>query len=291
MSVIIAAYNPGAHLREAIRSVVAQTFTDWELIVVDDGSREDLSWVSALDPRVMLLRQGNQGVSIARNHGISVSRGRYIAFLDQDDRWRPAKVESQLSLLRAGSVLCHTAFDIIDGNGSRVRPGWGERVGYLDMLAGRLGILLSSSIVDRSVLNRVGAFDPELRQMQDLDLFLRVARSHEVSYVSSVEADYRVHSGNASRDYWRGVRELHDLYARETRLGSARGNAAVAEAIREGTPGVHRTYAFQAIDAARSAAHTGRPFDMVRHLSRAARLSPGTLHHCCAVSAKERLSH
>lgn len=291
VSVVIAAYNPGAHLRESIKSVVAQTFTDWELIVVDDGSRQDLSWVSALDPRIAFARQENQGVSIARNHGIAMSRGRFIAFLDQDDRWRPGKLERQVSLLKTGSVFSHTAFDIIDGNGSRVRPGYGERVSYLDMLAGRLGILLSSTVVDRDVLRQVGQFDPGLRQMQDLDLFLRLARRYEASYVGSVEVDYRVHAGNASRDYWRGVGELRDLYAREARLGSSRNEMAVARAIREGKPGVRRTYAFQAIDAARAAAHSRRPLDTVRHLSRAARLSPGAVQHCCVLSAKKRLSH
>jgi glycosyltransferase involved in cell wall biosynthesis len=268
-------------LREAIGSVVAQTFADWELVVVDDGSHEDLAWVRSVDPRVSLVRQGNQGVSAARNRGIAVSRGRFIAFLDQDDRWRPTKLERQVELLRAGSVFCHTAFDLIDDKGSRIGPGWGGKSSYLDMLAHRCAILLSSSMVDRTVLQRVGLFDPAFSLCQDTDFFLRLTRSYEASYVPTVEADYRKHAGNRSRDYWRRAGARRDLYAREARLGLSRNDAAVAQAIREGQRSVQQACALRAIDAARSAARSHRTFSAVTHLVRATRLSPRVVQRSC----------
>jgi glycosyltransferase involved in cell wall biosynthesis len=289
VSVIITAYNHGDYLREAIRSVVAQTFTDWELIIVDDGSREDLSWVPSVDRRASLVRQRNQGVATARNHGISVSRARFIAFLDQDDRWRPTKLERQVELLRAGFVFCHTAFDLIDGEGSRTGDGWGGKVDYMDILAGRHGVLLSSSIVDRTVLQRVGLFDPVFRVAEDIDLFLRLARSYQFSYVPTVEVDYRRHAGNASKNYWRVTREIRDIHAREARLRSSRNDTAVAQAIRDGKLVVWKACSFQAIDAARSAARMHRTFATARHLVRATRLSPRVVQQSCAAFVKNRL--
>jgi glycosyltransferase involved in cell wall biosynthesis len=280
--VIVTAYDPGDYLREAIGSVVAQTFADWELVVVDDGSHEDLAWVPSVDPRVSLVRQENQGVSAARNRGIAVSRGRFIAFLDQDDRWRPTKLERQVELLRAGSVFCHTAFDLIDDKGSRIGPGWGGKSSYMDMLAFRHGMLLSSSIVDRTVMQRVGMFDPIFPVLQDADFFLRLARSYEASYVPTVEVDYRRHAGNRSKDYWRRVRAMRDLYAREARLGSSRNDAAVALAIREGQRRMSQTYSERAIQQAYSAARSHRTFSAVTHLVRAARLSPRVVQRSCA---------
>ena len=101
VSVVIPAYNSGPYLDGAVQSVIAQTFTDWECIVVDDGSTEDLSRVEKMDPRVRLIRQENRGTAAARNNAILHSVGEFIAFLDHDDRWMPGRLESMVGVIRA----------------------------------------------------------------------------------------------------------------------------------------------------------------------------------------------
>ena len=100
VSVIIPAYNSGPYLDEAVKSVIAQTFTDWECIVVDDGSTEDLSRVEKMDPRVRLLRQANAGQAAARNRGLAVAGGEIVSFLDHDDLWPQDRISWAVQALR-----------------------------------------------------------------------------------------------------------------------------------------------------------------------------------------------
>ena len=104
VSVIIPAYNPGRYLDEAVQSVIAQIFTDWECLVVDDGSTEDLSRVERMDSRVRLIRQKNGGTQAAGDNGTLTSGGEFIVFLDHDDIWLPAKLEKQVAGLRGNAA-------------------------------------------------------------------------------------------------------------------------------------------------------------------------------------------
>jgi len=274
VSVVLPAHNPTSTLADAIASVISQSFDDWDLVVVDDGSTVDLSWVTELDPRVRVLRTEPRGVSRARNLGTTVTDGAFVAYLDQDDVWHPSKLSRQLSQIGDHHVLCYTAFALIDGAGTTIGPGYGRRVEYIDMLAGELGILLSSALVRRSALEVVGLFHPLLDMQQDLDLFLRLTQFGTSCYVESTEVEYRLHEDNASRDFWRASQELrllltlHELQARDS------GNSEALEAISEGRKRIRRTYAYQAVDAARDAAHHGRMNEVPIALLRAARLSP-----------------
>ncbi len=102
VSVIVPTYNRADTVKRAIASVQAQTFQDWELIVVDDGSTDDTSsLIAGLDPRMVVIRQENQGISGARNTGLTSSTGQYIAFLDSDDEWLPHHLELCIAFLRA----------------------------------------------------------------------------------------------------------------------------------------------------------------------------------------------
>src|SRR5438132_12765470 len=107
VSVIIATHNRARLLRRAIHSVLAQTFEDWELLVVDDGSTDNTETiaVSLQDLRICYLRhEVNRGLSAARNTGIRISRGEYVAFLDDDDEWLPKKLERELEVFRSSST-------------------------------------------------------------------------------------------------------------------------------------------------------------------------------------------
>src|SRR5215510_15182639 len=102
VSVIVPTYNRADTIKRAIRSVRAQTFTDWELIVVDDGSTDNtVALIEGCDPRLKLIRQENQGTAVARNAGLRASEGSYIAFLDSDDEWLPHHLELCVGFLEA----------------------------------------------------------------------------------------------------------------------------------------------------------------------------------------------
>src|SRR5690349_8602684 len=97
VSVIMPAYNPGRYLDLAVQSVIDQSFKDWELVIIDDGSTQDISYIAGKHSAIRLIRQDNLGLSIARNVGILSSTGEYIAFLDADDLWQPTKLERQVA--------------------------------------------------------------------------------------------------------------------------------------------------------------------------------------------------
>src|SRR5262245_18337780 len=99
VSIVIPAYNPGSYLRAALESVHRQSFRDWEVSVIDDGSREDLTWISREFPKAILVRQANRGASVARNNGILRTTGELIAFMDQDDVWSDQKLERQVAVM------------------------------------------------------------------------------------------------------------------------------------------------------------------------------------------------
>ena len=187
-------------MRATLDSVIAQTFTAWQCIVIDDGSREDLSFVDALHPQIRRIRQENRGVSIARNVGLMQSQSEYVAFLDADDLWLPHKLETQLQVLAGAPdmALCHTAFDIIDENGTFIEPGFGRELRDYRALLANSSICTSTVVVRRAALSVVGGFDPLLSPCEDYAMWLGLARFYELGFVPAVQAQYRVHSQNAS---------------------------------------------------------------------------------------------
>src|SRR5262249_46275201 len=120
VSVVMPVYNGERFLRESLESVFAQTFQDFEMLCVDDGSTDrSASILQQYGPRIRVVRQENAGQSAARNAGVALAQGRYIAFLDQDDLWYPSKLMSQVAAIEANphAVLVHCDFDRIDENG------------------------------------------------------------------------------------------------------------------------------------------------------------------------------
>ncbi len=181
VSVVIPTYNRAGLLTEAVESVIAQTFQDWELIVVDDGSTDSTKERIARfdDTRIRYLGQDNRGVSHARNRGAEMARGAWIAFLDSDDLWKPRKLQRQMERLQANSNyrLCHTD-EIWFRDGRRLnqkkihrkRGGWI----YEDCL--RLCVVSPSSILlTRSVWERFGGFDEKFPVCEDYELWLRLS--------------------------------------------------------------------------------------------------------------------
>lgn len=207
VSVIVPAYNAGEFLREAIDSVLAQTYRDFEVIVVDDGSTDHTRDVLRIyGSAVRSIRQKNGGAAAARNCGILNSSGRYIAFLDADDVWLPAKLERQVSCLERHPQLVAAYSDSRDLEDGILNPEsrlarFGIRASgriFEDLLRHNF-LHTSSVVVRRTALAEAGLFDASLRGSEDIDLWMRLSRVGDFGCVDEVLAYYRRHSSNTYR--------------------------------------------------------------------------------------------
>lgn len=191
VSVIIPTWNRAATLPRAIDSVLGQTFGDFELLIVDDGSTDGTAGVveAMNDPRIRLLRQPhNQGVGAARNRGLHEARGEFIAFLDSDDEWLPGKLQRQLDRfaeLPADVGLIYTGVETItaDGRRSARRPALRGDVSRRLLLRNGIHGGGSNVMLRRSIAQQVGFFDEEIPAIEDYDYWLRAAQRCRVDFV------------------------------------------------------------------------------------------------------------
>jgi len=185
VSVIIPTYNRGWILREAIDSVLAQDYTDYELIVVDDGSTDDTRQIlSSYGRDIIVLRQPNQGVSAARNRGIGDSRAQLVAFLDSDDLWLPQKLIRQVAFFQSNpdAQICQTEENWVR-NGVVVNPKKRHQKLSGMIFEPSLALCLvspSAVIIRKSLFDTVGLFDENLPACEDYDLWLRVSCRYPV---------------------------------------------------------------------------------------------------------------
>jgi len=188
VSVVIPTFNRARMLKEAMDSVFAQDFKNFELIVVDDGSDDDTeSVLEKYKGRLTTLRQKNSGVSAARNRGIAQASGRLIAFLDSDDMWLPGKLSAQAAFFesRPEALICQTD-EIWIRNGKRVNPKNRHRKESGDIFRRSLELCLvspSAVMMDRSLFDDFGNFDETLPACEDYDLWLRISRRHPVGLI------------------------------------------------------------------------------------------------------------
>jgi glycosyltransferase involved in cell wall biosynthesis len=185
VSVIIPTYNRGWILREAIDSVLAQDYTDYELIVVDDGSTDDTRKILGSYGRdIIVLRQPNQGVSAARNRGIAESHAQLVAFLDSDDLWLSQKLTRQVAFFQSNpdAMICQTEETWVR-NGVRVNPK--KRHHKLSGLIFEPSLALclvspSAVMIRKTLFDTVGLFDERLPACEDYDLWLRISCQYPV---------------------------------------------------------------------------------------------------------------
>jgi glycosyltransferase involved in cell wall biosynthesis len=206
-SVIMPVYNRAPYVREAVESVLAQTFRSWELIIIDDGSTDDsAAIVSGLirgDPRAALIRQANAGPSAARNAGLARARGPWIAYLDSDDVWTSNTLESYFRYM-AGHPPARFLYGAsrrlnLDGTISeRAVKTRGRTTGTEDLFD---HIFLAPSAVchHRELLGLAGHYDEGLRGLEDYDLFLRMSVHTRFEPLGVVTTLRRRHGGNLSR--------------------------------------------------------------------------------------------
>ncbi|MCL5951129.1 MAG: glycosyltransferase [Chloroflexi bacterium] len=209
VSVVIPTYNRAQLIRETLRSVLAQTYHDFEVVVIDDGSTDNTQEaLVAYGSQIRYFRKDNGGQASARNLGIRVASGEYIAFLDSDDLWLPSKLEEQVTTLvtaRTKWVYCDA--ELFDGATGRTvglysrqnnRPYEGHVARQLllnDFIAS------PTPIIHREVFDRVGYFDESalLRSREDWEMWLRIAPHYSVAYLAKPLARYRLHSGSVTR--------------------------------------------------------------------------------------------
>jgi hypothetical protein len=211
VSVIVPAYRVTESIAATLDSVLAQTFTDYEIIVVNDGSPDTEELESVLAPyrdRIVYLRQENQGLSGARNTGIRAARGKYIAPLDADDMWDPERLAAQVAVLEAEPPIDLVYADArIFGDlpeaGKTVMdlcPSAGE-VTFERLVARQCTVHVCVTVCRREALIRAGLFDPDLRRVEDIDMWLRISRQrHRIVYQRRVLGSYRRRAGSLSSD-------------------------------------------------------------------------------------------
>lgn len=219
-SVVIPLYNKEHYIESTIRSVLSQTCRDFEVIVVDDGSRDNSLELARKyeSDRVHIIAQENQGVSVARNTGIQNARGKFIAFLDADDQWQANYLATIQNLTNQypESDIFVTAYAVDMGNGkvnysTRLEPETGILPSYwLTLAKGYDFVWTSATVIRRNTLLRAGLFKPGEKIGQDLDMWARVARINpKVAYSNQICVYYnRAAEANARtrvRVAWAGA--------------------------------------------------------------------------------------
>ncbi|HYE89232.1 MAG TPA: glycosyltransferase [Vicinamibacterales bacterium] len=251
VSVIIPAYNAEAYIADTVRSVLAQTYPDFEVIVVDDGSTDGT--VKALEPfgnQVRVHHQANSGVAMARNTGVGLASGTWIAFLDADDLWLPHKLERQLALSTA-SITYTDRFNIgargeLPEVQSEVTPMCGGDLFVPLMREGNF-ITNTSVVIRRVLFEQMGGFYTGLNGTEDWDLWIRIAERHEIGFVPEPLVRYRFHAGGISRNFVKMGRERLQVITRA--LALERGRALDWRTRRQIWSETWRTNAYEAFRA------------------------------------------
>ena len=233
ISVVVCLYNAARFIADTIESVLTQSWRDFELIVVDDGSTDDSAAIVQRrfdDPRLTLVRLRHRGLGATRAAGVERARAPYIAFLDHDDVWDPSKLQRQMAAAEsapdAGLLFSDSA--LIDEHG-RALGAMSQRFNYpcFDLAAGRAEIELlargcfiplSTTLVRADLLARAGGVDARYQSAGDYDMWLRLARISNVVYVPEQLSSWRVHAGQLTqRHCQRTVADLRRIWGPMTR--------------------------------------------------------------------------
>jgi glycosyltransferase involved in cell wall biosynthesis len=250
VSVVMAAKNYARFIREAIESVRAQTHTNWELLVIDDGSSDDTPAAVRpylADSRVRYFRSDTLGQPRAKNLGVALARGRFVAFLDADDAWEATKLEKQLPLFDApdvGVAFCARTLMDEEGRALPMREPEAPPTGFVlpEMFAQNF-VCFSSCVVRRDVFARVGGFGPQWDLAIDYDFWLRVASHYQFAHVNEPLVRYRTGHGNLSKRLRDRVdTALSIMHRAETRYGAT--DAVPADVIAEGYASTCRTLGY-----------------------------------------------
>jgi len=249
VSIIMPAYNAGNYIAASIQSVLAQTYPDWELIVVDDGSTDNTANVIQQfvrrDGRVKYIFQENGRLGKARNTGIMNSGGPLIAFLDSDDLWVETKLEKQTQAMveQDVDVVFSDCYIFRDQNTADETTTFKSLVGrfagpdILDLLIRQNRIPVLTILLKRTALQRVGWFDEPITGCEDYDLWLRLAKANADFYgMADVLARYRRHDAAmtaVASNLWKPMLEIVRRHIHDTRLSESEKNRRITGLYRE----------------------------------------------------------
>lgn len=227
VSVVIPTYNSAAWLCEAIDSVLAQTAPPRQIIVIDDGSTDQTaSVIERYAGRIEYVRQANQGVSAARNHGLRLAREEYVAFLDADDVWHPAKLQMQLETMHAVSDLVLLGTRSFDWPCDFMPRAVGcpllNRVTWKQLVV-KNRLVTSSVLARRDALKEAGFFDTALQGPEDRDMWLRLATLGGVANIEEPLTGYRDVQGSVSKQANRCHTSMRRIIAKLEETGQLRG--------------------------------------------------------------------
>lgn len=222
VSVIIPTYNRAKYLKDAIESVLGQKYQNLEIIIVDDGSKDDTAQIvkSFSSSKIKYIYQANQGRSKARNRAIKLAKGEYIAFLDSDDIFLPGKIQKQVALLDKNSqyAMIYCSAQAVNSQGRKLYPvyranlsGWiySEIAFYLP-----LTIILPTVMVRKDILFKVGLFDENMARFEDIDLWRRISKRYQILGIDEILCIIRRHRGN-QMEHPAAVLKSIDYYIRK----------------------------------------------------------------------------
>jgi glycosyltransferase involved in cell wall biosynthesis len=225
VSVLVPTFNSEAYLAHAIRSVLSQTYRDWELIIVDDGSTDGTrAYLEGLgSPHIRLIvseHTGNPGR--VRNLALAAAQGHYVAFLDSDDWWERDKLTAQGEALNRHPDCgwCYTGLRGVTDEGREIelfdRRGFVPHDGWIleRLVAGDAAVTTSTVMAERALIEEAGGFDEGFALAEDLDLWIRLAKHSPVAVVPRVLATRRVYGGSYSAPYRDRFPELNDAFRR-----------------------------------------------------------------------------
>ncbi len=242
VSVIIPAFNSAEFIVRAVESVLTQTYSRYEVIVVDDGSTDGTkSVLCQFGAGIRYVYRENHGPSAARNTGIGIATGRYICFLDADDFWMPKKLEVQVAFMAQHPDIGLVFTDEEEFDEEKIlhrsilaktlcRPDLCPQRAMQDVFAKLIVenfIPTSTVMVRRECFQKVGLFDETLRSVEDRDMWLRIAAHFQIACVSSILAKKQVHSSNISKDKELALRSRIRVWEKNRRLFSSLASATV----------------------------------------------------------------
>lgn len=229
VSVIMPSFNSSRFIVDSVKSVMQQSFKNWELVITDDCSTDDtysiLSELAKTDSRIALYQNDkNSGAAVSRNNSIAKSKGRYLAFLDADDIWLPEKLERQLSFMKSGDIaFSFTAYSLIDENGTAfgrtVDLNNVSEVSYAGMLAKKATLGCSTVMIDRTKFPFALEM-PNIRTGQDYATWLKILKSGITGHcLNEVLTNYRIVKNSISRNKYKKALRQWQIYRQHEHLG------------------------------------------------------------------------
>ncbi|MBI4341881.1 MAG: glycosyltransferase [Candidatus Omnitrophica bacterium] len=225
VSVLMATYNRAAFLPQAIESVLAQTYPHWELVIINDGSTDNTRQIvesfQARDARIRYVYQANQGLAASRHHGVRLCRGKYIAFLDDDDLYLPDKLEQQVAFLEAHPEigLVYSPVQLVDRE-KRVLGMYPQQPArtFLELIDG-CTIATHGVLVRTACFHQVGTFRKDRSPAEDYDMWLRISQSYAIAFLPECVGLYRKHETCMTQDVFSAYAAYRRIYATLLKTG------------------------------------------------------------------------